>query len=68
MQGGPSDGEDTQPVEEDHQVCGEGWSSLESVIPLQSNLRGPPAQLPDSSLDCSGTGVLEEMCLVVLIG
>ena len=46
---------------EDHQLCGgEGGSSLKSDDPplqVQSNLRGSPAQLPDSSLDCSGSGV-----------
>jgi hypothetical protein len=44
---------------EDHQLCGgEGGSSLKSDD--QSNLRGSPAQLPDSSLDCSGSG---QICL-----
>ena len=55
--GGPGEGEYIQPVEEDHPEWGVGGSSLISDIPLQSNLLGPPAQLLDSSLDFSGSGV-----------
>ena len=55
--GGPGEGEYLQPVEEDHPDWEEGGSSLNSVMPLQSNLLGPPTQLLDSSLDCSGSGV-----------
>ena len=52
--GGPGEGEYIQPGEEEHQDWGDGGSSLTSVIPL---LGTPPAQLPDSSLDWSGSGV-----------
>ena len=55
--GGPGEGEYIQSVEEDHKDWEDGGSSLRSVIPLQSNLCGPPTQLPDSSLDWSGSGV-----------
>ena len=55
--GGPGEGEYIQPGEEEHQDWGEGVSSLTSFIPLQSNLLGTPAQLLDSSLDWSGSGV-----------
>ena len=48
------DGGDIDPVVEYHQAWGEGGSS---VIPLQSNLRGSPRQLLDSSVDISGSGV-----------
>ena len=45
----------------DHQLCGgDGGSSLKSFdspLQVQSNQRGSPTQLPDSSLDCSGSGV-----------
>ena len=60
--GGTGDGEDIQPVEEEHKVCAGGRYSLKSVMPLQSNLRGPPTQLPDSSVDCSGSGVCGKRC------
>ena len=49
---------------EDHQLCWEGGSSLKSDDPplqVQSIQRGSPAQLPDSSLDCSGSGVCGKM-------
>ena len=55
--GGSGEGEYIQSVEEDHQDWENGGSSLRSVIPLQSNLCGPPTQLPNSSLDWSGSGV-----------
>ena len=54
--GEPGEGEYIQSVEEDHQEWEDGGSSLRSVIPLQSNLCGPPTQLPNSSLDWSGSG------------
>ena len=54
--GGPGEGEYIQPGEEEHQDLGEGWSSLTSDILLQSNCLGT-AQLLDSSLDWSGSGV-----------
>ena len=44
-----------QPVDEDHHGWGEGGSSLKSAI--QSYLGGTPSQLPNSNLDCSGSGV-----------
>ena len=55
-EGGPGEGEYIQPVEEEHQDWGDGGYSLWSVIPLQSNLLGPPQPL-DSSIDWSGSGV-----------
>ena len=55
--GEPGEGEYIQPVEEEHQGWEDGGFSLTSVIPLQSNLLGPPTQQLDSSLDCSGSGV-----------
>lgn len=55
--GGPGEGEYIQPVEEEHQDREDGTSLQRSVIPLQSNLLGPPAQLLDSSTDLSGSGV-----------
>ena len=55
--GEPGEGEYIQSVEEEHRGWEAGGFSLTSVIPLQSNLLGPPAQLLDSSLDFSGSGV-----------
>ena len=54
--GGPGDDMVVQ-LGEDHQVCGEGGVDRESVTLLQSNLRGPPPKLPDSSFDSSGSGL-----------
>ena len=61
--GGPGEGEYLQPVEEDHPDWDEGGSSLNSVMPLQSNLLGPPTQLLDSD-------VLQQLrsCLFVCLG